>query len=213
VDQRLRHDEPAERRDDRGGWVPAKGEGVMAKKKESKNTKGRGPGKKAVRARAPGAGAERAATVGTGAPAAARATEGGAGAAGAPRECDPRLPPAGTVLQKRDRHGKVRCECTVAEDGIHYAGKVLRSLSGAAMAAAKDLGLTNKTQNGWVFWGVTKPPRAAADPLATLDRAWERYHERATSVIGGVTDENREQVRETIDKHADAIAGLRKKVA
>ena len=67
----------------------------------------------------------------------------------APPTPDPRLPAAGTVLQKRDRHGAVRCECTIEEGGIRYAGKVYRSLSAAAMAAAKDLGLNNKTQNLW----------------------------------------------------------------
>ena len=63
----------------------------------------------------------------------------------APTTPDPRLPAPGTVLEKRDRHGAVRCECTVEEGGIRYAGKVYRSLSSAAMAAAKDLGLNNKT--------------------------------------------------------------------
>lgn len=48
-----------------------------------------------------------------------------------------------------DRHGSVRCECTVEDGGVRYAGKVYRSLSAAAMAAAKDLGLTNRTQNLW----------------------------------------------------------------
>ena len=33
---------------------------------------------------------------------------------------DPRLPAPGTVIQKRDRQGTVRCECTVEADGIRY---------------------------------------------------------------------------------------------
>jgi Protein of unknown function (DUF2924) len=69
----------------------------------------------------------------------------------APAAPDARLPAPGTVLQKRDRHGAVRCECTVEEGGFRYAGEVYRSLSAAAMAAAKGLGLQNKTQNGWAF--------------------------------------------------------------
>ena len=187
----------------------------MAKKKESKTAKGRGPGKKAARAREPGVGAKGPPAAAAGAGATGAPTEGSAVAARtarAPRGPDPRLPPAGTVLQKRDRHGTVRCECTVAEDGIHYAGKVFRSLSGAAMAAAKDLGLTNKTQNGWVFWGITKPPRPAGDPLEALGRAWERYRERAASVVGSAKDEDRERVGKLIEKHADAIKDLRGKV-
>lgn len=67
----------------------------------------------------------------------------------APTAPYPRLPAAGTVLQKRDGHGAVRCECTIEEGVIRYAGNVYRSLSAAAMAAAKDPGLNNKTQNSW----------------------------------------------------------------
>jgi len=132
----------------------------------------------------------------------------------APRTPDPRLPAPGTLLQKRDRHGAVRCECTVEADGIRYAGKVYRSLSAAAMAAAKDLGLTNRTQNGFVFWGLSKPPRKAGDPLVALERAWERYHGNvATLVKERVTDENRAAVLSTIQKHVQAIESLREKVA
>jgi hypothetical protein len=118
------------------------------------------------------------------------------------------------VLQKRARDGSVRCECSVEEaGGIRYKGARYRSLSAAAMAAAKDLGLTNKTQNGWVFWGVTKAARPAGDPLEALGRAWERYRERATSVVSSVKDEDRSRVRELIDEHAAAIKNLRGTVA
>jgi hypothetical protein len=100
---------------------------------------------------------------------------------------DPRLLATGTLLQKRDRHGAVRCECTVEEVGIRYAGKVYRLLSSAAMAAAKNLGLNNKTQNGFTFWGLSKPPRAQRDPLAALERAWERYHGNVTALVRGAS--------------------------
>ncbi len=135
-------------------------------------------------------------------------------AVAAPATPDPRLPAPGTVLQKKDRHGAVRCECTVEEGGIRYAGKVYRSLSSAAMAAAKDLGLTNKTQNGFTFWGLSKPPRRPSDPLAALDRAWERYHGNVEAIVKeGVTDENRSKVVAAIRKHAQVIESLREKVA
>lgn len=101
--------------------------------------------------------------------AAAKPTVGAHVTPAAPTTPDPRLPAPGTVLQKRDRHGAVRCECTVEEGGIRYADKVYRSLSSAAMAAAKNLGLTNKTQNGFTFWGLSKPPRRPSDPLVALD--------------------------------------------
>ena len=64
-------------------------------------------------------------------------------------EADPRLPAVGTVIQKRDRHGVVRCECTVEKDRIRYGRTPYRSISSAALAAARDLGLKNKTQNLW----------------------------------------------------------------
>jgi len=135
-------------------------------------------------------------------------------AASAPKEPDPRLPAAGTVLQKRDRHGAVRCECTIEEGGVRYAGKVYHSLSAAAMAAAKDLGLNNKTQNGFTFWGLSKPPRRTSDPLVALDRAWERYHGNVEALVkDGVTDENRSKVVAAIRKHAQVIESLREKVA
>lgn len=132
----------------------------------------------------------------------------------APHTPDPRLPAPGTLLQKRDRHGAVRCECTVEADGIRYAGKVYKSLSAVAMAAAKDLGLTNRTQNGYVWWGLSKPPRAQRDPLVALERTWERYHGNVVALVkDGVTDENRAAVLTTINKHVQAIESLREKVA
>lgn len=69
-------------------------------------------------------------------------------------ERDPRLPAIGTVIRKLDRHGKVRCKCRVVRDGIQYKGRVYRSLSGSAVAAATDLGLESPTQNGYVFWDL-----------------------------------------------------------
>ena len=116
-------------------------------------------------------------------------------ASSAPGTPDPRLPPRGTLLQKLDRHGKVRCECTVEEGGFRYAGELYRSPSAAAMAAAKDLGLANKTQNGWAFWGITRPARRPSDPLAALERAWERYQGSVEALVKqGVTEEDRSKM-------------------
>ena len=122
---------------------------------------------------------------------------------------DPRLPALGTTIEKHDRHGAVRCKCTVEEGGIRYAGKVYTSLSGAAMAAAKDLDLKNKTQNGYIFWGLIKPPRPASDPLVALERAWERYRGRVETLVKeGVTEENRGKVAAALGKHAHLIEKL-----
>jgi hypothetical protein len=127
---------------------------------------------------------------------------------------DPRLPLPGTRLEKRDRHGAVRCECTVEVEGIHYAGAVYGSLSGAAIAAAKDLGLQNKTQNGFAFWGITKPSRRPVDAMAALDRAWTRYHDQVAHLVRpGIADENRAKIVEVIGGHVQALDSLRSQVA
>lgn len=62
----------------------------------------------------------------------------------------------GTVIKKLDRDGKVRAACTVVKDGFKYAGKVYASISSAAMAAMKKLGLKSTAVNGYVWWGIAK---------------------------------------------------------
>jgi len=126
---------------------------------------------------------------------------------------DSRLPPPGTVLRKIDRHGAVRCECSIEEGGIRYAGTLYRSISAAAMAAAKDLGLANKTQNGSSFWSLTKPTRPPKDPLQALERVWERYQGQVETIAKSATDESRGQIAAAIGSHAKAIEGLLERVA
>ena len=87
----------------------------------------------------------------------------------------------GTVLRKPDRKGKTRCECTVEAEGYRYKGTVYGSLSGAATAAAKDLGLSGTSFNGYVFWGLTKPVRATA--LDRLEHLWNRYSSAALAML------------------------------
>jgi hypothetical protein len=135
--------------------------------------------------------------------------DGGAAAASQ----DPRMPAQGTVIQKKDRYGIVRCECTVEDGGIRYGATLYRSLSAAAMAAAKDLGLHNKTQNGWTFWGLTKPARASNDPMETLERGWARYQGALADLKDGVTDDNRATLRTTLRTHAQALEVARTQVA
>jgi|SRR5215510_1184216 len=57
------------------------------------------------------------------------------------------------------------------------------------MAAAADLGLTNKTQNGFTFWGLAKPTRTLDDPEAALKKACARFLGLATAVTESATDE------------------------
>ena len=126
-----------------------------------------------------------------------------------PRPRDPRLPPVGTVIIKQDRHGAERARCTVMDAGIEYNGTAYKSLSAAAMAAAKDLNLGGTTQDGFAFWKLKKPSaRAAAakDPVDWLGKAWDRYRERAASSVKiGEADEARAKVRDTIQQHLDEL--------
>jgi hypothetical protein len=124
------------------------------------------------------------------------------------RELDSRVPPVGTVIKKVDRHHKVRCQCTVAEDGIRYKGRLFASLSGAAMAAAQDLGLKNKTQNGFAFWGLVKLGRKLDDPAAALRKASTRFQKTAELAIKAATEENRPQVRAELENHENVIQGM-----
>jgi hypothetical protein len=87
----------------------------------------------------------------------------------------------GTVVQKRDRHGQVRCECTVEAEGIRYQKTLYHSLSAAAVAAAKDLGLVARSLNGYVFWGLKKP--LGANPIERFDGLWKRYREVALQLV------------------------------
>lgn len=99
----------------------------------------------------------------------------------APRERDPRLPPAGTVIVKTDRNGTERVRCVIAEGGIEYGGATYKTISAAAMAAARDLGLASKSQDGYAFWGLKKPApkpvseEALAEARATYTDAANRY--------------------------------------
>src|SRR5207248_2386410 len=80
-----------------------------------------------------------------------------------PKARDVRLPEVGTVIQKRDRKGELRSECKVVDGGIEYKGTVYKSLSSAALAASKDLGLGASTLDGWSWWGLkTRPAQPTA---------------------------------------------------
>jgi hypothetical protein len=69
-----------------------------------------------------------------------------------------RLPPAGTVIIKRDRTGAERCRATILEGGkVEYAGKEYKTISAAGLAAMADLGLAAKTCDGFAF--STSPPK------------------------------------------------------
>ncbi len=93
----------------------------------------------------------------------------------------PATPTPGTVLKKLDREGKVRCECIVEADGFRFDGKLYSSISAAAVAAAKSLGLAGTSFNGYVFWGLAKP--SGRDLAHRLDGLWQRYASAATALL------------------------------
>jgi hypothetical protein len=125
-----------------------------------------------------------------------------------PRERDPRLPPVGTVLQKRDRAGNERVRCTIVNGGVEYSGTLCKSLSAAAIAAAKDLGLKSTTQDGYAFWQLKKAAHREKDPVAALEQAWERYRLRAAATIKAAGDEEHAKVQEVINQHLGALNKL-----
>src|SRR5262249_37223849 len=67
---------------------------------------------------------------------------------GGKRERDPRIPPAGTVLE-RDHNGD-RIRVKVLEDGFLYKGRNFRSLSAVAKEA------TGTVWNGLLYFGLAK---------------------------------------------------------
>jgi len=99
--------------------------------------------------------------------------------------------------------------------GSQPAGQTLyRSLSAAAMAASKDMGLGGRAQNGYLFWGLIKQPGREKDPVAALDRAWERYEARAKGILASsLADETKAKVLSTVRKHAAALGDLQGQVA
>lgn len=124
-----------------------------------------------------------------------------AGAHGPHPARDPRLPEAGTVLRKLDRLGNLRCECTVVSDGVEYRGKVFKSLSAAAVAAASDLDIKG-AQNGYVFWGLVKPSRPGGqNPLQRLEKSWERYAACARSILAGAAGDDRATLLAAVERH------------
>jgi len=121
------------------------------------------------------------------------------------------LPPAGTVVQKRDRKGKLRCECKVVEGGIEYQGTTYKSLSSAALAASKDLGLGASTLDGWAWWGLkTRPaqPAAKKDLVASLERAFAKYREKADALVKATTGDDAAKVLGAIRAQGAALLAM-----
>jgi hypothetical protein len=117
---------------------------------------------------------------------------------------DPRLPKIGTQLVRTIKSKKL--ECLVEEGGFRFQGKVYASLSGAASAAAREAGVF-PSQNGFVFWRIT---RSTKSPLQSLERKWERYDqllERALAARAG------EGARRIAEVHLQRLLGVLRKAA
>jgi hypothetical protein len=100
----------------------------MAKKQNKKKTN---PNKAGPKAKTSNPGRRRSSSFRrrrTGRPPPRPAAAHSAHCAGDTADAHPRLPGTGTVLQKKDLHGRVRCECTVRGGCIRYADEVYRHL-------------------------------------------------------------------------------------
>jgi hypothetical protein len=71
----------------------------------------------------------------------------------------------------------------VTATGSKHKAAEFRTLSAAAMAAAKDLGVRG-AQNGWLWWGITKQLPRFSNMVEALEAAWKRYHERVKAITG-----------------------------
>jgi hypothetical protein len=117
------------------------------------------------------------------------------------------------VLVKRDRSGRTRCECKIEEAGFKYGDTVHPSLSAAASAAATDLGIQGRV-NGFVFWGLIKPPRAAGNPAEYLRKIAARYTERAATFLSTEgSPAERDEVRRELRAHTAQLTELLAKAA
>jgi hypothetical protein len=123
-------------------------------------------------------------------------------------ERDPRLPPVGTKLLKRDRSGSVLVECLVEEGGFRYRGTLYSSLSAAASAAAKDLGVSSSV-NGFVWFGLAKPTRPVRNAVDHLRTIADRFQREAAAYLARMDPpEKLAEVRREVEAHAARLADL-----
>ncbi len=138
-----------------------------------------------------------------------------AAAAPAPTASAPKpvrdLPPVGTVIQKRDRKGELRCECKVVDVGIDYKGATYKSLSAAALVASKDLGLGASTLDGWAWWGLKTrdtQPAPKKNATASLERAFTNFRAKADAIIKAARDDDRAKVLSAIRAQGAALLAM-----
>jgi len=117
--------------------------------------------------------------------------------------------------------------------GVEYNDIEYRSLSASAAAAAKDLGIkcnqvNERTRagmvahfaakdlgikcnqvNGFLFWNLAKAVARPVDPMGALNRAWERFHERASSLLADAkNDEVLATLFTALGRHIDQLEDM-----
>ena len=128
----------------------------------------------------------------------------------------------GQIIEKK-RGGETIATLRVTTDGkFEYNGSVYSSISAAALACAKNLGLSSKTLNGWAFWGLAKrpvsngTPRVRTAPAITagspLARLVAQYEIKANELLERPGADNRTKVRNEILSHAQQLATFADKI-
>lgn len=80
---------------------------------------------------------------------------------------------------------------------------------------ARDLWLTRHNESfgepmGRLAHHEGRPTRRR--PACRLSLAWERYRERATTVVAAVKDDDRQRLRDLFGEHAEALKDLRGRI-
>jgi hypothetical protein len=120
------------------------------------------------------------------------------------------MPAVGTVIQKRDRKGQLRCECTVVDGGVSYKGTTYKSLSAAALASSRDLGLQTKTVDGWAWWGLKSRVAGASkkNVVESLERAFEKYRARVEDAVEAAGADDAAKLRDALRIQSAALGQL-----
>ena len=105
--------------------------------------------------------------------------------------------------------------CAIVEGGVNYNGTTYTSLSGAALAASRDLGLQTKTVDGWSWWGLKD--RAASpskkNVIESLERAFDKYRERADAAVKTASAEDAAKLRDAFRSQSEALSQIATLVA
>jgi hypothetical protein len=93
---------------------------------------------------------------------------------------------------------------------VRYKETTYQSLSAAALAASRDLGLTAKTLDGWAWWGLKtrQAPTGSRAVTDLLTRAFAAYHERAAGLLKSASAEDADKLRQVLRAQSAALSEL-----